>query len=580
MRGSISATLWIPAFARMTEALMLYFPYMSDGGEMTWQKILIDEGYLSAEAIAKAEAEAAETHADALDVILSSGIITKELFGQAVAEYYHVPFADLTAHPPTGEHRDAIPEHIAREDRCVLFSESVTEVVFATDRPSVPLGADYAEHFPGKSVKVAYALPEDIDIFLSSYRKALDTRFAKILEGKGRAAMEVIDEIMLDAMAFHTSDIHFEPNEKNVLIRFRVDGILHEAGKLPKDVYENVVNRIKVQAHLRTDQHFGAQDGAIRSHVNHEVVDIRVSIVPLVDGEKVVFRLLSEYMRRFQLSDLGLSPAFQRQLMASSQKPFGMIMVVGPTGSGKTTSLYAAVKTLNHSDVNISTIEDPVEYKIAGVNHIQVNTQTQLTFAKGLRSIVRQDPDIILVGEIRDQETVDIALNAALTGHMLLSTFHANDAASAIPRLMDMGAEPFLLSSALELIIAQRLVRKICAACRYSVEKSHEEFAKEHPSVAPYFPGETVTHYLGKGCTACGNTGYKGRMGLFELIPATQALRECIMRKPSAMEVLSIAQKAGMRPMFFDGVEKVMNGVTSLDELLRTATPPEAYAQS
>lgn len=552
---------------------------MPTGGEATWQSILLDEGYLSPEAIAKAEQEALDVHGDPLDALFSSGIITKELFGQAIAEHYHVPFADLTAHPPTSEHRDAIPEHIAREDRCVLFSESDTEVVFATDRPNVPLSADYAEHFPGKSIRVAYALPEDIDIVLGGYRKPLDTRFAKILEGHGKAAMEMIDEIMLDAMAFRASDIHFEPSEKHVLIRFRVDGILHEAGKLSTDVYENIVNRIKVQAHLRTDQHFGAQDGAIRSVVKGETVDIRVSIVPLVDGEKVVFRLLSEYMRRFQLSDLGLSLPFQKQILAASNKPFGMILVVGPTGSGKTTSLYAAVKVLNHSDVNISTIEDPVEYKIPGVNHIQVNTQTQLTFGKGLRSIVRQDPDIILVGEIRDEETMDIALNAALTGHMLLSTFHANDAAAAIPRMMDMGAEPFLLSSAIELIIAQRLVRKICVACRYSVSTPQSVFAQEHPMVAKYFPGETIQHYLGKGCAVCGMTGYKGRIGLFEMITASPALREGIMKRPSAMDVLALAQKEGMKPMFFDGIEKVISGVTSLEELLRVAAPPEEYAK-
>jgi type IV pilus assembly protein PilB len=552
---------------------------MEQGGQTTWQGILLNQGYLSIDAIERIEREANETHSDPLDVLFASGDITKSLFGQAIAEYYQVPFADLNAHPPTSEHRDAIPEHIAREDRCVLFFENDTEVIFATDQPNVPLGAEYTEHFPGKALRVAYALPEDIDVVLGGYRKPLDTRFAKILEGHGKAAMEMIDEIMVDAMAFRASDIHFEPNDTDVLIRFRVDGILHEAGRLSKDVYENIVNRIKVQAHLRTDQHFSTQDGAIRSVVQGENVDIRVSIVPLVDGEKIVFRLLSEYMRRFQLSDLGLSLPFQKNFIDAANKPFGMILVVGPTGSGKTTSLYAAVKLLNHSDVNISTIEDPVEYKIPGVNHIQVNTQTDLTFGKGLRSIVRQDPDIILVGEIRDQETMDIALNAALTGHMLLSTFHANDAAAAIPRMMDMGAEPFLLSSAIELIIAQRLVRKICVSCRYSVEVTKAQFTNDHPKIAQYFPGDSVRHYLGKGCAACGMTGYKGRIGIFELIVATPELRESIMHRPSAMDILAIAQNAGMKPMFFDGLDKVLRGVTSLEELQRNAVPPDAYVE-
>ena len=383
---------------------------------------------------------------------------------------------------------------------------------------------------------------------------------------------------MADAIAFRASDIHFEPHEKDTLIRFRIDGLLREAGRLSKDLYANVLNRIKVQSHLRTDEHFSAQDGAIRYSIKSQTIDVRVSIVPILDGEKIVLRLLSEYMRRFQLSDLGLSQAYQQQLLAAAEKPFGMILVVGPTGSGKTTTLYAAVKSMNHPDVNIATIEDPVEYKISGINHIQVNMQTNLTFAKGLRSIVRQDPDVILVGEIRDQETAEISVNAALTGHLLLSTFHANDAAAAIPRLLDMGAEPFLLSSTIELIIAQRLARKICQSCRYSTELPQAAFLEKFPSLAEYFPGTSVTLYQGKGCSACSMTGYNGRSGIFELIHATPDLRDLIMHKPSAGDVLASAHASGTRPMFLDGLDKVANGVTSLDELLRVVAPPEKNA--
>lgn len=551
---------------------VLYCPHM----QQTWQEILIAEDYLTADAIARAEAEAKASGGDALDALFSLGVITKDLFGQAIAEHYGVPYADIGAHPPSKEEVLRIPEEFARRDRRVIFRDTATEILIATDHPDAEMTEDFTSHFPGKAVRLAYALPEDIDASFAHYRKALDTRFARIVAEKGKVAPEVVDEIMLDAVTFRASDVHFEPREKDVLIRFRVDGLLEEAGRLSKELYENVLNRIKVQAHLRTDEHFAAQDGAIRYHLGKQVVDVRVSIVPLVDGEKVVMRLLSEYMRGFRLSDLGLSPAFQRQLIASAQKPFGMILVIGPTGSGKTTSLYAAVKLLNRPDVNISTIEDPVEYKITGVNHIQVNLQTQLTFSKGLRSIVRQDPDIILVGEIRDRETAEIAVNAALTGHMLLSTFHANDAAAAIPRLMDMGVEPFLLSSTIELIVAQRLARKICEACRHSVQVPKAELAEKFPAAAPYFKDAVITLYKGKGCSVCAMSGYRGRIGLFEFIQATPELRDLVMRRPSAKDVMASAVASGTRPMFLDGIDKVLNGVISLDELMRVVATPES----
>ena len=551
---------------------VLYCSHM----QQTWQEILIAEDYLTADAIARAEAEAKATGGDALDALFSLGVITKDLFGQAIAEHYGVPYADIGAHPPSKEEVLRIPEEFARRDRRVIFRDTATEILIATDHPDAEMTEDFTSHFPGKAVRLAYALPEDIDASFAHYRKALDTRFARIVAEKGKVAPEVVDEIMLDAVTFRASDVHFEPREKDVLIRFRVDGLLEEAGRLSKELYENVLNRIKVQAHLRTDEHFAAQDGAIRYHLGKQVVDVRVSIVPLVDGEKIVMRLLSEYMRGFRLSDLGLSPAFQRQLIASAQKPFGMILVIGPTGSGKTTSLYAAVKLLNRPDVNISTIEDPVEYKITGVNHIQVNLQTQLTFSKGLRSIVRQDPDIILVGEIRDRETAEIAVNAALTGHMLLSTFHANDAAAAIPRLMDMGVEPFLLSSTIELIVAQRLARKICEACRHSVQVPKAELAEKFPAAAPYFKDAVITLYKGKGCSVCAMSGYRGRIGLFEFIQATPELRDLVMRRPSAKDVMASAVASGTRPMFLDGIDKVLNGVISLDELMRVVATPES----
>ena len=409
------------------------------------------------------------------------------------------------------------------------------------------------------------------------YQKPLETRFSKIIESKGRVAPELLEEIFEDALVYNASDIHFEPRPTDVLVRFRVDSVLHEAGRIPKEYYENILNRIKVQSGLRIDEHFAAQDGSLRyEEKDGTVVDMRTSIVPTIEGEKVVLRVLAAYVQGFSLGDLGLTPAHQELLEQAAGKPFGMILVTGPTGSGKTTTLYALLKLINSPDVNITTIEDPVEYKVLGVNQIQVNPQTNLTFAKGLRSIVRQDPDIILVGEIRDEETAEIAVNAALTGHLLYSTFHANDAATAIPRLLDMGIEPFLLASTLEVVVAQRLVRKICEHCKHSVIKSSSDFnTPQLKSTLSYFEGKSITFYEGKKCETCGHTGYKGRTAIFEFIQITPEMQNLILHSPSTKEIWQLARKEGSRTLFEDGTEKVKAGVTTLEELLRVAEPPQ-----
>ncbi len=282
-------------------------------------------------------------------------------------------------------------------------------------------------------------------------------------------------------------------------------------------------------------------------------------------------RLLSEYVGSFSLGDLGLSSENQKILEESSRRPFGMVAVAGPTGSGKTTSLYGLIKNINRPEVNITTIEDPVEYKISGVNHIQVNKDTGLTFAKGLRSIVRQDPDVILVGEIRDTETAEIAVNSALTGHLLFSTFHANNTSTVIPRLLGMGVEPFILASTMELIVSQRLVRKICDSCRCSYVKNNGAGRKRDGS-AKYFRTKKVALYKGKGCGCCSDTGYMGRTGIFEIIRITPEMRELILTNPSSGQVWKLAKKQGSKSLFDDGIEKVKNGVTTIDELLRVAT--------
>ncbi len=453
----------------------------------------------------------------------------------------------------------------------------------ATAAPRFSFGKKKAEAraaFAGK-IQFVYASNKAIESFFVHYRKPLATRFQQIIEQNHKVAPEILEEIFQDAIALRASDIHFEPQEKEVMVRFRVDGVLHEAGRIPKEYYEGVVNRMKIAANLHIDEHHMAQDGAIRYDTGKGMMDIRVSIVPVVDGEKIVLRLLSEYVRALTLADLGCSEENRTILEQASRKPFGMILTTGPTGSGKSTTLYALLKLRNHPDVNISTIEDPVEYKVHGINHIQVNTETNLTFANGLRALMRQDPNIILVGEIRDGETASIAVNAALTGHLLFSTLHANDACTSVPRLLEMGVEPFLLASTLEVVIAQRLLRKICPHCRYSYNVTKAEIPNLFAHADKFFDDKgDVLLYKGKGCESCGGIGFQGRLAVHELLVITPAIEALIVARKSSAEIEVQARADGMKSLFEDGFVKVRAGITTLEELLRVANPPDVPAGS
>ena len=541
--------------------------------------ILIAGNYISEEDVSKAEDAAKKNSITFIDALLRDGIVNSDIVGQATAESFNVPYSDLNSAAIGADQVRKIPEEIAKKLRVVLFSEDGEEnSIIATDSPlQSGLAKELQPLFKGRKIIITYSLPEDIDSFFVFYEKPLDTRFSKIIAESDRLAPEILEEIFDDAITYKASDVHFEPQAKVVVIRFRVDGVLHEAGRLPKEYYENVLNRIKVKSALRIDEHYAAQDGSLHYDGRTGIsVDMRTSIIPIVEGEKVVLRILGSYVQGLTFNDLGLTPKNQELLREAAEKPFGMILVVGPTGSGKTTTLYSLLKMLNTPDTNITTIEDPVEYKVQGLNQIQVTQATGLTFVRGLRAIVRQDPDIILVGEIRDLETVEISVNAALTGHLLLSTFHANDAATAIPRLLDMGTEPFLLSSTMNLIIAQRLVRKICDHCKVSVVKKPSDFnTPQLKGVVKYLPKKNLTLYEGKKCEVCGFTGYKGRTSIYEVIKVTPTMQELIVKRPSAQEIWKLARKEGALSVFEDGLEKVKNGLTSIEELVRIAPPPD-----
>ncbi len=381
--------------------------------------------------------------------------------------------------------------------------------------------------------------------------------------------IKLVDSLVQAAFLAGASDIHVDPGEKQVSVRFRIDGVLHDFYMLPKIIQQEVISRIKVLSGLRTDEHQAAQDGRFRLTFDTVNVDVRVSIAPTYYGENCVMRLLSDQAASFSLEALGFVGRDLDVVKRNIKKPYGMLLATGPTGSGKTTTLYTILKMLNTKDVSIITIEDPVEYSIEGLEQIQVNTRTGLTFANGLRSILRQDPNIVMVGEIRDEEAAGIAINAALTGHLVLSTLHTNDAATTLPRLLDMGIEPFLIASTVNIAIGQRLVRRICEECKTKKQINAEEI-KSLATVLPIkILDSTKTFYYGKGCAKCDHSGYKGRVGIHEVLEVDDEVRTALMKNSDASEIKKIAIKNGMTTMIEDGFQKAISGLTSIEEILR-----------
>lgn len=388
---------------------------------------------------------------------------------------------------------------------------------------------------------------------------------------------EFINKIVFDALNQGASDIHIEPREQDTLVRYRVDGILRDIMAIDKNFEQPLIFKIKIAAKLRTDEHFAPQDGRIRFEIEDKKLDTRISILPTTKGEKVVMRLLSSEGKSFKLEDLGIRGKDLLAVQKAYQKPYGTILAVGPTGSGKTTTLYSILKLLNTREVNITTVEDPVEYDIQGVNHVQINKKAELTFASGLRSILRQDPDIVMIGEIRDNETARIAVNAAMTGHLVLSTLHTNDSPTTIPRLVEMGIEDYLVASTVNIIIAQRLARRLCEKCKQKYKLTQDEFngiKQIRPDIAKYLKlGQEL--YKAKGCPECNSTGYKGRIGLYEILPVTEAIRNVITSGGTSDDIYKEAKKQGLTLIVEDGILKLQEGTVSLSELHRVTALKE-----
>ncbi len=394
----------------------------------------------------------------------------------------------------------------------------------------------------------------------------------EIVKASGISIIGLLNDLVEYAESLRASDIHIDPYEKDVLVRFRVDGVLQEIFRLPKNIHSETISRIKILCGLRTDEHQAAQDGRFRMFFDVEkkkFIDVRVSVVPTYFGENAVMRLLTDKAEGLSLDDLYFSKENQKKILKAAHKPYGMILTTGPTGSGKTTTLYALIKLLQGPEISIVTIEDPIEYAMLGIEQIQVNSRTNLTFAQGLRAILRQDPNIIMVGEIRDSETAGIAVNTALTGHLLLSTLHTNDPATTLPRLLDMGIESYLVASTVNLVIGQRLVRKICESCRV-VKKFTPAETKSLSEHIPLKILKKFKHfYQGTGCDECNNTGYKGRVALHEVLEVDDHIRELILKKASATEIRHQAFEKGTVAMGMDGLLKAGQGLTTVEEILR-----------
>lgn len=524
---------------------------------------------------------AKDTSTNLEDALIERDIITDQNLGLLIADYLKIPFVVLSKISIPENVFKIVPQKLARKKRVIVFARDENGIKLAMADPwnkEIPM---LLSKKTGQNVVVNLATERDIENTLRIYRKdlqkAFDEMVKEVVNKSGVSLLEdapiskIVDLLIDYAYQDKASDMHIEPKETNSLVRFRIDGILHDVLFYPKSFHDRIITRIKVLSRLRTDEHLSAQDGKMRVELEEEMLDIRVSIIPIVEGEKVVMRLLSSHFRQFSLIDLGMNEEDLQKVTDGFHKSYGMVLSTGPTGSGKTTSIYAILKIINTREKNITTIEDPVEYRIKGVNQVQVNVKTDLTFANGLRSLLRQDPNIIFVGEIRDNETAGIAVNAALTGHLVLSTLHTNDAASAIPRLIDMDVEPFLVASTVNVIIAQRLVRKICQMCKSSVNITKEEISKSIPEeyVNKYFKDGDIRIYKGKGCKICHNTGYEGRIGMFEVLEVSKKIRDLISQKSDADVVLKQAIEEGMTTMFEDGIKKIIKGETALEEVLR-----------
>lgn len=561
-------------------------------------KILVEKNLITDKAVKSLLINAKSKGKSLKALLFERETIPDEKLGAIMAEIYEVPFVRLADKTITEPLLRIIPYTLASHQFIIPFEKTASALSIALTDPKNEELIGFIGKKTGQNIKPFYATEKDIKTALKAYNRDINTKFTKLLKGALedqtkietlKDAAKILDTIILFAFQNNASDIHIEPHKDFLTVRYRIDGILQIIAELPLEILELLTTRIKVLANLRTDEHRAAQDGRFKIDLENNEITMRVSIIPTYDGEKTVLRLLSSTNQELNLETLGYSPRNFKVIQNNILKTHGIILMTGPTGSGKTTTLYSVLKLLNSPEVNIATIEDPIEYRLEGINQIQVNVKTDLTFAHGLRSLLRQDPDIIMVGEIRDEETAGIAINAALTGHLVLATLHTNDAATTLPRMLEMGVEGFLLSATIQMIIAQRLVRTICQKCKqpytitidhlkklgekFSISKNFEEtlsdLTKANPEISKLLSAENITLHKGEGCSACGNSGFKGRSCIAEVMEVSDEIKKMILSNASPKELETQAKKEGMTTLFGDGLSKVLSGITTIEEVLR-----------
>lgn len=568
---------------------------------------LLDSEFATKKQVEEAEKKAATSKQKLGNVLVLEGVISDEQLIKLEAYILGIPYVNIEKEIIDPQVLKVIPEPIARKHSIIAFKKAEGTLEVAMLDPEDLQTIDFIKKKSSLKILPRLTNKQSIKSALRQYEESLRAEFGELIQKESQNVkvvteesgeteeqslqkqaeevpiIKIVDAILRHAVTQGASDIHIEPQEKEVLTRYRIDGILHDAMTLPSAVLLGIVARIKVLAELKLDEHRLPQDGRFKIEAEDYRVSFRVSILPVYNGEKVVMRLLRENVKGFTLETLGFLGEGLEKAHKNLRRPTGMLLVTGPTGSGKTTTLYTMMDIVNTPGVNISTIEDPIEYQMPRINQTQVRPDIGLTFANGLRSLVRQDPDIIMVGEIRDSETASLAINAALTGHLVLSTLHTNSAAGALPRLLDMGEEPFLIASTVNLIIAQRLVRKLCPDSREKYKLTAEDskdveiyidagrvmsFLYENKIVEPTKKWEDLEFYRAKPSKGCPD-GYKGRVGIYEVLQVTEPIKNLITGRATSDDLEKQARKEGMLTMMEDGIIKASQGITSIEEVLR-----------
>lgn len=558
----------------------------------TLKNLLIRSGLLSEKDFDEAVKEAERTEKDVIDILIYKGFINRDYYAEILANYFKVPKIKLVGRKIPPEILNTLPEEIARLKGAVAFEKNNNDLSVAMLNPVDLETLEFLQKYTGYFIKPFLALEDDLKSAYSQYGQAVSEDFKKVIDESIKASLKLrgveikkaaeefpivslTNNIISYAASSNATDIHIEPLADEILIRFRIDGVLREIIRLAKEIHPAIIARIKILSNLLIDEHSKPQDGRFKYKYADTIFDIRVAIMPTLYGEKVEMRLLTGSTKPMSFQELGMMEHTIKTLEENMVKTSGMILVTGPTGCGKTTTLYAVLNKLNRPEVNIVTIEDPIEYELKYVNQTQINPKAGIDFATGLRAFLRQDPNIIMVGEIRDNETAEIAVHAALTGHLVLSTLHTNDAPTAIPRLVDMNIPPFLLTATLNVVIAQRLVRKICKDCIESYEAPESLYETINQQlkilkgerVQPY---KSKQFYRGKGCKSCNYTGFRGRLAIYEVLDINEEVREYIQRVDFSLDGLkNIAFKRGMKTMFEDGLLKSELGLTTVEEVLR-----------